>query len=152
MLGSLTQQQCTYLLTRGNIGRIGCSVASKPYIVPITYIYDNGFIYGHAYEGMKIKMMRRNKYVCFQVDDIDNLASWRSVVAFGVYEELKTVASQQKAKALFMDRLYPLTLGHSVSPAREFADPPHQVEKKLKPVMFRIRVTELTGRFEKQIF
>jgi nitroimidazol reductase NimA-like FMN-containing flavoprotein (pyridoxamine 5'-phosphate oxidase superfamily) len=151
MLGSLTQLQCEYILTRGNIGRLGCSLASKPYIVPITYIYDSGFVYGHAYDGMKIKIMRKNPNVCFQAEDIDSLTSWRSVVAFGQYEELKTTAQQQKARALFMERLFPLTLGESVSPARELANPPHHIEKKLKPVIFRIRITEITGRFEKQV-
>lgn len=151
MLGTLTRAQCDFILTRNNVGRIGCCAAGKPYIVPITYVYDDGIIYGHSYEGLKIKMMRKNNNVCFEVDNIDDLANWRSVIAFGKYEELKTVAQQQKAKVLFMERLLPLTLGASVSPAREFAEPPRHVEKKTKPILFRIKAEEVTGRFEKQI-
>lgn len=33
--------------------------------------------------------MRANPEVCSQVDEIDDMANWRSVIAWGRYEELK---------------------------------------------------------------
>ena len=32
--------------------------------------------------------MRANPFVCFEVEDIDDLANWHSVIAWGVFEEL----------------------------------------------------------------
>jgi hypothetical protein len=39
---------------------------------------------GHSADGLKITMMRANPHVCFEVDHRENLANWRSVVAWGV--------------------------------------------------------------------
>ena len=33
-------------------------------------------------------MMRENPWVCVEVDHMDNLANWRSVIAWGRFEEL----------------------------------------------------------------
>ena len=102
-------------------------------------------------EGTKITMMRKNPNVCFEVDCIDNLANWRCVMVWGKFEELKTPYSQANARNLFIERLEPITVGETVDPAREFANPPKVVEKKLKPVVYRISLKEITGKFEKQI-
>ena len=41
-------------------------------------------------------MMRANPFVCFEVEDIDDLANWHSVIAWGVFEEL---ACEDEARA-----------------------------------------------------
>jgi nitroimidazol reductase NimA-like FMN-containing flavoprotein (pyridoxamine 5'-phosphate oxidase superfamily) len=69
------------------VGRLGCSTDGKMYIVPVTFVYDGTYIYAHSKEGLKIKMMRNNPSVCFEVDIIDNLTNWRSVILWGEYEE-----------------------------------------------------------------
>jgi nitroimidazol reductase NimA-like FMN-containing flavoprotein (pyridoxamine 5'-phosphate oxidase superfamily) len=150
MIGLLTQQQSEYILQCNNVGRIGCHANNKVLIVPITYVFHQNYIYGRSWEGTKISMMRKNPQVCFQVDSIDNLANWRSVIAWGTFEELKTEAKQNIVIQLFQERLAPLTLGETVNITREFADPPHVVQKKKKPILYRIALTEITGRYEKQ--
>lgn len=150
MIGSLTTQQSEYILQCNTVGRIGCYANNKMLIIPITYVFSQKYIYGHSWEGTKISMMRKNPHVCFQVDSIDNLANWRSVVAWGEYEELKTEAEQTEVIQLFHERLSPLMLGETVNVSREFADPPHTVHKKKKPILYRIALTEITGRYEKQ--
>ncbi|MBT1703734.1 pyridoxamine 5'-phosphate oxidase family protein [Chryseosolibacter indicus] len=151
MLGKLTTKQCEYILQSNYIGRIGCYTNGKVLVLPVTYVFDGEFIYGRSLEGTKISMMRKNPHVCFQVDNIDGLSSWRSVVVNGKFEELKTEAAQQKARKLFLERLQPLTLGETVDPAREHANPPHTVVKKKKPIIYRIGIDEIAGRFEKQV-
>jgi uncharacterized protein len=151
MLGSLTPEQCKYILHSNHVGRIGCHAQGKVMVIPITYVSDGEHIYGYSLEGKKIQMMRTNPEVCFEVDCIENLANWRSVIAWGKFEELKSPYSQAKARKLFLERLLPLTAGETVDPSREFACPPHIVEKKLKPVVYRITLNEITGRFEKQV-
>jgi uncharacterized protein len=150
MIGPLTTQQSEYILLTNNVGRIGCYANSKVLIIPVTYVYSGKYIYGRSWEGTKIRMMRKNPQVCFQVDSIDNLANWRSVVAWGTFEELKTESAQNVVIRLFQERMAPLTMGETVNITREFADPPHVVQKKRKPILYRIALTEITGRYEKQ--
>lgn len=150
MIGLLTQQQSEYILQCNTVGRIGCYANNKVLIIPITYVFNQNYIYGRSWEGTKISMMRANPQICFQVDSIDNLANWRSVIAWGKFEELKTETEQNIVVRLFHERLEPLTLGETVNISREFADPPHVVQKKQKPILYRIGLTEITGRFEKQ--
>lgn len=151
MIGLLTPEQCRYILQSNHVGRIGCQLNGKVLVVPITYVSDDNYIYGYSMEGTKITMMRKNPNVCFEVDCIDNLANWRCVMVWGKFEELKTPYSQANARNLFIERLEPITVGETVDPAREFANPPKVVEKKLKPVVYRISLKEITGKFEKQI-
>ena len=88
MLGELTPEQINAVLFNEVVGRIGCYLEGRTYIVPITYVFDGEAVYGHSAEGLKIRMMRTNPNVCFQVDQRENLANWRSVIAWGVFEEL----------------------------------------------------------------
>jgi uncharacterized protein len=82
MLGQLTTEQCEQILASEVVGRIGCYADHEVNIVPVTYVFDKGFVYAHSKEGHKINMMRKNPKVCFQVDRIENMASWRSVIGW----------------------------------------------------------------------
>ncbi|HEX6891750.1 MAG TPA: pyridoxamine 5'-phosphate oxidase family protein [Chryseolinea sp.] len=148
MIGPLTKSQCERILLGSIIGRIGCHTAGKTYVVPLTYVFDNGYIYAHSREGLKVKMMRKNAKVCFQVDQIDNMTSWRSVIVWGEFEELKTGADQDKARKILTNGLEAFHLSESVKPDIGTLEiNPH---KEKKPVFYRISVDEMSGRFEKQ--
>lgn len=149
MLGSLTPEQCRHLLNANHIGRVGCAFKNRPTIIPITYVFDGKAIYCRSYEGTKIRIMRRNSSVCFQVDHIASLRSWYSIIAWGRYEELTSSADQRNVEKMFQERLAVFALGETVSLNREFDQRPHIVEKRTKPVFWRIRIEELTGRYEK---
>lgn len=146
MIGTLSEEQIDQVLISKAVGRIGCHADGKTYVVPVAYAFDGTHIYAHSRAGQKIAMMRKNPRVCFQVDDIDNLANWRSVVIDGEYEELKTATLQAKAFNLLRTRLSPLITSDAAKPA----EVPPPGEKKLRPVYFRIRVNEKSGRFEKK--
>lgn len=148
MLGQLTSSQIDQVLLRQIIGRIACCAADKLYIVPVAYAFDGKNIYAHSREGLKIKMMRKNPTVCFQVDEIDSMANWRSVIVWGRFEELKSEPQRQKAMNLLMDRIMPMPSGET-SHAPEHSRPPEIVEKKKRAIAFRIAIKEKTGRFEK---
>lgn len=55
-------------------------------MVPITYAYDGESLLGHSADGLKLRMMRRNPVVCVEIDHMDDLANWRSVIAQGRFE------------------------------------------------------------------
>src|SRR5690606_3630448 len=100
MVGVLTDKQIDHVLNSQIIGRLGSCVGDKIYIVPVSYVYHEGYIYVRAKEGMKVEMMRQNPKVCFQVDAIDNMVNWRSVVVWGEYEELHDMAQQNEGVSI----------------------------------------------------
>ncbi len=142
MLGTLTPKQIERLLHEGTIGRIGISADGTTYVVPITYVYDGSSVYGHSAVGLKVRMMRRSPHVCFEVDAIQDLANWRSVIASGRYEELTGDLAVGAAK-LIAARLGPLTTSQTAGPSGR---PPGRSKAH---VSYRIRLTERSGRFER---
>ncbi len=89
MWGDLDKNQIDGFLKSELIGRLGCFDGNKMYVVPITYAYNNGYIYGHTKDGLKIHMMRNNPNVCFEIDWMRDMSSWKSVILYGTFEELK---------------------------------------------------------------
>jgi hypothetical protein len=149
MLGELTPEQINALLFNEVVGRIGCHAEGRTYVVPITYVFDGESVYGHSADGLKISMMRANPQVCFEVDHRENLANWRSVVAWGVYEELEGKEAFD-ALQLLVARLMPIVTSETLR-----LPGPGPVAAKLvidapKSIIYRIRLTERTGRFEKR--
>ena len=132
------------------LGRIGCNDGMRTYVVPINYVFDGKYIIGHSVAGLKIQIMRKNPAVCFEVDEMKSLTNWKSVIAWGEYQELADERDRYNALKLFVDR----TMHMKIS---ETARPPEISETRLhprspgniRPVIYRIVIEELTGRFEK---
>ncbi|HEX7457156.1 MAG TPA: pyridoxamine 5'-phosphate oxidase family protein, partial [Ginsengibacter sp.] len=68
MLGELNEMQMNHFLLTQAVGRIACTDGKKPYIVPVTYMFDGKDIIGQTKEGKKLTIMRNNRNVCFEVD------------------------------------------------------------------------------------
>lgn len=148
MFGELNPEEIEQVLMQQVVGRLGCHAHGITYVVPVSYAYDGRFIYGRSFEGMKINMMRIDPQVCFQVDIMNNMADWQSVIAWGVYEELKHATERNEALQKLMNRQLPLLSSETthLSPVWPFT--PHEISE-IKGVVFRILVTQKTGRFEK---
>ena len=89
MLGQLNDTQIRNILSSQAVGRLACTDGKQPYIVPVTYTYDGKYIYGQTNEGTKLKMLRKNPKVCFEVDMMTDMRNWQSVIVYGKFEELK---------------------------------------------------------------
>jgi nitroimidazol reductase NimA-like FMN-containing flavoprotein (pyridoxamine 5'-phosphate oxidase superfamily) len=142
MIRFLAIEEIERVLRAEAVGRLACAAYGRPYVVPVSYVYRDGAIYGHAAEGLKVHMMRANPSVCFEVDHIEDLANWHSVVGWGRYEELHGQDAQDGLQALregLQGRLPGLT--------------PHQTlatnAPAPEPIVFRIRLTEVSGREER---
>lgn len=150
MLGTLEMPEIEKLLSSQLVGRIGCFDGDQVYIVPISYAYDGKFVYCHTYEGLKLEIMRKNPKVCFEVDDMRNMANWQSVIAWGEFEELKDPTQRGKALVKLHDRILPMMASETVRLSSSWPFPPDEMSK-IKGVAFRILVSKKTGRFEKPI-
>jgi len=150
MLGELNEMQINNFLLSQAVGRLACSDGKKPYIVPVTYVYNGKDIIGQTTEGKKLHIMRNNPNVCFEVDSMSNMANWRSVIINGTFNELKGVAAT-KARNYLFNHIWPYLTSSTVhSHQHETAVSNIDDSNRIKPVMFRIKIKDKTGRFEKQ--
>lgn len=141
MLGELTAAQIEDLLLGEVIARIGCISDGRVYVVPVSYAYDGTYVWGHAMDGAKLRAMRADPQVCVEVEHVDDMSNWRSVIAWGTFEECSG-DDWDAGLALLVARIMPL-----------LKFPPHQSPPDLSALrrgsVYRIRLGDKTGRYEK---
>jgi len=148
MLGSLNEKQIDDLLTQQVIGRIGCHAGGTTYIVPVNYVYRSPNIYAHSALGKKIKMMRKNPKVCFQVDEIRSIFNWQSVIAWGRFEEITEVSERERVMQGLIHRIMPLAEQASAHPSHGITENEYDVGTSVEVIIYKIVLSKKTGRFE----
>lgn len=148
MLGELSEQQIESLLKQQVIGRIGCYAKGCCYVVPVNYVYDGTCIYGHSAQGQKISMMRKNPQICFEVDDIQSVFHWKSVIAWGHFEEITNADERERTMQRLIHRIMPLTNGPADHPWHGITENEKAVGDTLELIVYKIILTKKTGRFE----
>lgn len=132
----LPEDQIEELLRTALVGRIACCAHGgeggdgRPYVVPLSYGYDGEAVYAHSGLGRKIRIMRAQPLVSFEVDHAAAADRWRSVIAEGVYEEFNDPGDQARA----MDIIYP--------------DPATRPDLPPGTIFYRLRLTAKSGRYE----
>ena len=144
MIFQLTQDEIESVLRLNTIGRLGFSNGNKTYIVPVNYAYDGKFIIAHSEQGMKIDVMQQYPQVCFEVDEIKNSISWRSVIVWGEYQELHEKRDRYYAIKLFSERLIHAKIKGSKR------QEPAVGSSLVSAVIYRIMIAEKSGRFENE--
>ena len=132
----LTQEECTELLARNNVGRIAFSYHDHVDIEPTNFAYQDGWLYGRTGVGTKLRTLAHNRWVAFEADEVSGPFDWQSVVVKGALYLLEADGPrpetyEQAVKAL--RSLNPLVLTED-DPA------PHRT------VVFRIHADQVTGR------
>jgi nitroimidazol reductase NimA-like FMN-containing flavoprotein (pyridoxamine 5'-phosphate oxidase superfamily) len=150
MVGNLSPSKIEKLLQSEAIGRLGCQRDGRVYVVPLNYGYDGRYIYAHSKEGLKIEIMREYPEVCFEVDHWDEDGSWRSVIVWGTFEELTTTRSQRAAMKIFAQQMARVIPDHKHMPSHGFVRGTKSLNDPFKSVVFRIDISEKTGRYEKK--
>jgi uncharacterized protein len=126
------------ILREGTLGRLGCIASGWPYVVPVNYFFDGKDIYIHTLPGKKLDALRANPRVCLQVDEIKDSYNWRSVIAYGRFEEVSDEETRENALTRLHSRLPHMTPVES------------RLVKGLNgTIVFRIEVEEVTGAGEK---
>ena len=101
------------ILNNQVICRLAMVDGDRPYIIPVNYGYQEGFLYVHsAPEGKKIDLLRQNPELCFEVEDpveiikgeqaCDWSTRYRSVVGYGRVEILSDEAGKQRGLEVIM--------------------------------------------------
>lgn len=150
MIGQLDHQEMEELLRSSVVGRIGCHAEGRTYVVPVSFVYEDGAVIGHSASGLKMQMMRENPSVCFEVDAMEDVGNWRSVIAWGKFEELHG-ADADRAMAALVARLLPLAVTAQTSHAPKDLTHQHRAQVgELPAIVYTIRFHEMTGRYERR--
>ncbi len=136
---ALLEEEARALLGACKMGRLGCVDNGEPYVVPISYVFEDGYIYSHSLPGKKIDAMRVHPQACLQVDEIANDFEWRSVIAYGNFEEIRLATDRRSILGKLLARFPLLTPVESVM-AKDAGAP--------DSVVFRIRIDRITGMAE----
>jgi uncharacterized protein len=102
------------VLNKQFIGRIGWHAKGKTYVVPINYAYDGKYIYCHTHEGMKTKIMCENPEVCFETDVMESTTTWKSVIAWGEFEELTNEEERACAFNILLGHAFPFMISKAL--------------------------------------
>jgi uncharacterized protein len=79
----LPRSECDALLARHNVGRLAYTNGTHVDIEPIHYVFADGWIYCRTSGGTKVSVIKHNRWVAFEVDEVDGLFNWSSVVVKG---------------------------------------------------------------------
>ncbi len=136
-IGKLGKTDALAILREGTLGRLGCIAADWPYVVPVNYYFDGENIYIHTLPGKKLNALRANPRVCLQVDEIKDSYNWRSVIAYGTFEEISNEETRENVLTKLYSRLPHMTPVES------------RLVKGMKgTIVFRVKVEEVTGMAE----
>src|SRR6185295_1946679 len=101
MFTYMTENEAHEFLSSERAGQLGCLKDGFPYVIPVNYIYHDGNLYFHSLLGEKIDALRQYPNACLQVHKSLDDYRWRSVIAFGHYEEI----TNEDERAWFMRRI-----------------------------------------------
>ena len=118
------------------MARLGCVSEGEAYVVPINYVFDAGFVFSHSLPGKKVDALRTHPRACLQIDQIDSDTEWRSVIAYGTYEEVHSPEERGTILNKLLSRFPRLTPVETVA-VHDAAAP--------QTVVFRLRVDAITG-------
>jgi hypothetical protein len=124
--------------------RLGLSDGYRPYIVPLCFGYEEGFLYFHAaHEGLKIELLRQNSCVCFEFDinagivENQEACGWsmryQSVIGFGKADFLADLEEKRRALGIIMSQYSD----------RPFSFPEDSVART---TVIRVAIESMTGK------
>ena len=134
----LSREECDVLLTRNHVGRVAFSFHDRVDVEPVHFVYAEGWIYGRTAPGAKVAILRHHPWVAFEVDEVEGLFDWRSVVAHGAVEipEADGSLADREAYERILARI------RKVLPSALSASDP--APERVLP--FRIHVDTISGR------
>lgn len=132
------------ILKDERVCRIGLCDWEKPYVVPMIFGYQDGYLYLHsATEGKKIDLLRMNNQICFEVESGVEVISgeqpcnwgikYYSVIGFGKAYFLEEPAEKKKGLDIIMRKF-----------TKENQDYPEEMLQRTEVV--KVVIEEMTGK------
>ena len=134
----LDRGECDAILGRNQLGRIAFSFHDRVDIEPIHYVHRGEWLYARTSPGAKLTVLGHNRWVAFEVDEVDGIFDWRSVVVRGSVYVLDPDGAQLDQRAY----AEAVKLLRAVIPGAFAAHDP----VAFRNLVIRIHVDEVTGR------
>lgn len=149
-LQGLNSEQIREVLRNQYIGSLAFIWHQHPFVLPITYYFDEGAncLISYSTEGHKVLAMRENPAVSLGVYEMASPMQWKSVLVHGRFEELR----QTDAKVYlhrFVEGIRKL-ISPKDARTRTFLDGFSSADQATgMPVVFRIKIADYTGKYRK---
>lgn len=147
MIRNLSNTESRFILKNNYIGHLGYIYHNKPFVVPITYFFNekDSTITCYSGEGHKIKAMRQNSEIALEVSEVNSVNNWKSVMVQGTYIELE--GSQGKAQLHeFSLGVKDLLRNKENLEADFISEFSSKIYKGDIPIVFCIKIEEITGK------
>ena len=135
----LNNKEILELIARLDYGHLACCDGGEPYVVPVHYSYENGYIYIYTTQGKKSEILSKNPRICLQIEDVKDNRDWTSVIIYGEAQELTDESDRAKAIEAVV-RVNP-----TLTPAVSIHWMDNWVRENIE-VIYRIVPLETTGR------
>jgi uncharacterized protein len=135
---TLERDEIYALLARNHVGRMAYSRGPFMDIEPLHYVYSEGWIYCRTSRGTKLESTGDWWPVAFEVDEVDGLFDWRSVVVHGGFYTLSEDGSDWERE----EREHGIAVLRTLIPETFTPDDP----TPFRDVICRIAVQEVSGR------
>jgi nitroimidazol reductase NimA-like FMN-containing flavoprotein (pyridoxamine 5'-phosphate oxidase superfamily) len=145
------------ILKQAEVGRLALSDGSKPYVIPLNFLYKDGKIAFHcAWKGKKLDLISKNPNCCFEVDEFMGEVSYHydskchlnyySVLAFGKASVENQAEEKIRLLQLFSEKYNELYKKPISEGGIRFT-----AERVDECCCVVIDVEELTGRWERTV-
>lgn len=150
MFINLEEREIKHILENNYIGHMGYTYQNRPFVVPITYFYDQEInaIICYSGDGHKMQALRLNPQVCLEISNIEHVTKWKSVLVHGIFEQKygsdaksylhkfslgvkDVILKKEHKKASFIDEFSSKKLDDNI------------------PAVFLIKIEEITGKKRK---
>ena len=111
----LGQAECEAMLARHHVGRLAYTFQDRVDVEPIGYVYAGDALVFRTAPGSKLEKMAHHPWVALEVDEVESLLDWRSVVVHGTVYTLQETGTEPqvrmyRAAVKSLRRLIPHTL------------------------------------------
>jgi len=133
---SLAIAECQEILRRHQYGRLAFTFHDRVDIEPIHYVHEHPWIVARTGEGTKLTVLTHHPWVALEVDEVEAMFSWRSVVVKGTVYKLDEGGTDESMREQAI-ALYRRLLPTAFTPADPLPG---------RGFLFRIHIDEYHGR------
>lgn len=136
------------VIRRAEVCRLGMVDEGEPYVVPMNFGYQDGYLYFHcAKEGRKLDVLRRNPRACFELEagvrlvEGDSPCRWstsyESVIGWGTADIIMDEEEVRKGLEVLMSH---------------YTEGPHDFDPRSlsQTVLIKVKVERMTGKRSKR--
>jgi hypothetical protein len=147
MTEKIVKAEYLKILNNNYIARLAYIANSTPYVVPITYYFNEkeNIIISYSNEGHKINAMRLNPSVSIEIDEIESLDQWKTLLLIGEFEELNGSEAKMYLHSFAKNVKKILTEKEAKNPEviNSFSS---KLSSGTIPIIYRIKIQEVFGR------